>query len=279
MPIVVQCGACQKQFQAGDHLAGKKVKCPGCQTPLMIPGGQATAQEPQAPAGPSPFNDLLADELPDRPGGIAGVADTKCPGCGAVVNPDAVLCVDCGYDFQKNKQIIPDTPSDREARFEARADKMAGRDVIRTPSKKSRSGRGGGGSGIGWILFSFEGRIPRRIFWAASLGIFVFNMVCVFVAMALAGAMGGAADGEEGGGDPGAALGIVFVVLMVPLFVGAIASLAVQVKRLHDRGRPGVLVLLPMIPVIGPLFGIWLFVETGLLRGTVGSNDYGDDPT
>jgi uncharacterized membrane protein YhaH (DUF805 family) len=277
MPIVVQCGACQKQFQAGDHLAGKKVKCPGCQTPLIIPGGQAAPQQPSAAAAPNPFNDLLAEELPTRQGGVPGMADTKCPGCGAVVNPEAVLCVDCGYDFQKQKKVVPDTPSDREARFEARADKMSGRDVIRTPSKKG--GRSGGGEGIGWILFSFEGRIPRRIFWAASVGIGAFNMVCVFVAMALAGAVGGPAEGEEAGGNVGTLFVIVLVVLMVPLLVGTIASLAVQVKRLHDRGRQGILVLLPAIPFIGPLLAIWLFVETGLLRGTVGPNEYGDDPT
>ncbi len=61
MPITVQCGACQKQFQAGDHLAGKQVKCPGCQTPLMIPGGPASSQQP---AAANSLGDLFDDEMP-----------------------------------------------------------------------------------------------------------------------------------------------------------------------------------------------------------------------
>ncbi len=272
MPIVVQCGACQKQFQAGDHLAGKKVKCPGCQTPLIIPAGQAAPQQPQAPAAPNPFNDLLADEIPDRPGGTPGVADTRCPGCGAIVNPEAILCVDCGYDFQKSKQIVPDTPSDREARFEARADKMAGRDVIRTSSKKSHSGRGGGGSGIGWILFSFEGRIPRRIFWAALLPLGIVNGIFQLVLAGMLGSAGGAEDG--GAALAGTALVVLGLGLVWALFA-FIVSLAIHVKRLHDRGRSGALCLLMFVPIAN----IWLFVETGFLRGTVGSNEYGDDPT
>lgn len=122
MPIVVQCGACGKQFQAGDHLAGKTVKCPGCQTPLVIPGAQAAPQQ-AAPAGS--LADLFDDEMPVHHAGY-GQAETKCPGCGAPVHPDIVLCVDCGYDFRKGRKVIPDTPADRQARYEAREAKMRG---------------------------------------------------------------------------------------------------------------------------------------------------------
>lgn len=125
MPIVVQCGSCKKQFKAGDHLAGKKVKCPGCQTPLVVPAGQAAPkQQQQAPQGSSAA-DLLDDELPTHHAPY-GQAEVKCPYCGVPVKPDAVLCVECGYDFRKGKQIVPDTPAKRKARFEAREAKMRG---------------------------------------------------------------------------------------------------------------------------------------------------------
>ena len=121
MPIVVQCGTCKKQFQAGDHLAGKQVKCPGCQTVLLIPGGQS------APAAdPHPMDALLSDEIPLRHKGAAGPAEIKCPGCGTPVREDAVLCVDCGYNFRTGRKIVPDTPSQRRARYEARDDAMRG---------------------------------------------------------------------------------------------------------------------------------------------------------
>lgn len=36
MPIIGQCGECGHKFQAPDHLAGKRVKCPNCSKPLGI---------------------------------------------------------------------------------------------------------------------------------------------------------------------------------------------------------------------------------------------------
>jgi uncharacterized membrane protein YhaH (DUF805 family) len=115
-------------------------------------------------------------------------------------------------------------------------------------------------SGLVWILFSFDGRIPRRIFWGATLGLMavfygiVFSSVLIF-------------------GEESSIPGFVVLVMYIPLIW---TSLAVQVKRWHDRDKSGWWVLIQMIPIIGP---IWSFVETGCLRGTYGDNMYGSDPT
>jgi DNA-directed RNA polymerase subunit RPC12/RpoP len=122
MPIVVQCGACRKQYQVGDQFAGKTVKCPGCQKPLVIPGGQATPQQ----SGPGNcLADLFDDEMPVHHAAY-GQAESRCPNCNVSVKPDAILCIECGYDFRKGRQIIPDTPAERQARYEAREAKMRG---------------------------------------------------------------------------------------------------------------------------------------------------------
>ena len=63
---------------------------------------------------------------------------------------------------------------------------------------------------------------------------------------------------------------VVLVVIDVWVF------LAVNVKRWHDRGRSGWWVFVAAVPLIGP---IWAIVELGFLRGTVGWNDHGCDPT
>jgi len=52
-------------------------------------------------------------------------------------------------------------------------------------------------------------------------------------------------------------------------------SAAVAIKRLHDRGKPGWWLLLIFVPLIG---AIYLLVEVGFLRGTVGGNRFGSDP-
>ena len=116
------------------------------------------------------------------------------------------------------------------------------------------------GQGLKWILFAFDGRIPRRVYWGVSLAatfVFygaVFGLVAVF--------------GDE---SPVSTIGIL--VLYVPLIW---ISLAVQIKRWHDRDKSGWWVLIGMIPCIGP---IWAFIECGCLRGTFGPKGYGPDPT
>jgi LSD1 subclass zinc finger protein len=57
MAIALHCPACRKLLKANDDQAGKRVRCPGCQAVLTIPGpaGQITRAAPipkAAPAGP-----------------------------------------------------------------------------------------------------------------------------------------------------------------------------------------------------------------------------------
>ena len=121
MPIVVQCGACRKQYQVPDQFAGKAVKCPGCQKPLVVPAAQAASQA--APA--NSLADLFDDDMPVHHAAY-GEAESRCPNCNIPVKPDVILCIECGYDFRKGRKIIPDTPGERQARFEAREAKMRG---------------------------------------------------------------------------------------------------------------------------------------------------------
>ena len=111
-----------------------------------------------------------------------------------------------------------------------------------------------------WMLFSFEGRIPRRVFWGITLlNIFVFYLA-VFALIVLLGEDSMEAD-------------LVILILYIPMIW---ISLAVTVKRWHDRDKSGWWILIQLIPIVGP---IWAFIETGCLRGTIGSNQYGEDPT
>ncbi|MBN1911205.1 MAG: DUF805 domain-containing protein [Pirellulales bacterium] len=112
--------------------------------------------------------------------------------------------------------------------------------------------------GLGWILFSFEGRIPRRVFWGASLGIGVVFYIILFAVMLIMNE---------------AAATVVLLLLYIPMVW---ISLAIQIKRWHDRDKSGWWIFIGFIPIIG---AIWAFVETGCLRGTFGPNRFGADPT
>src|SRR5437763_42105 len=50
MPIRVKCGNCKKTLSVKDHLAGKKIKCPVCQTVVTVPTAPPT-KAPLAAAG------------------------------------------------------------------------------------------------------------------------------------------------------------------------------------------------------------------------------------
>jgi hypothetical protein len=137
MPIKVQC-ACGKAFAAKDELAGKTVKCPGCQQPLKIPGGSAApadgkpaakaaaaksataakqpaakqpATRPATPAKPAAASTPAAlgggsSSLFDEVGLQAPTAGTvPCPGCKAPLPPQAVLCVQCGYNLKLGRKM------------------------------------------------------------------------------------------------------------------------------------------------------------------------------
>lgn len=108
----------------------------------------------------------------------------------------------------------------------------------------------------GHLLFQFDGRINRGKFW---LGVVVLWGVFAVIAI-LAFALDSSA-------------------LWVLYFIAAIAaiwpSLAIYIKRWHDRGKSGWWMLVVFIPLIGYF---WLLIECGFLAGDDGPNEYGPDP-
>jgi uncharacterized membrane protein YhaH (DUF805 family) len=53
-----------------------------------------------------------------------------------------------------------------------------------------------------------------------------------------------------------------------------IPTLALAVRRMHDIGKSGAMILVSFIPLIG---GIWFLILT-VTEGTTGENQYGPDP-
>jgi uncharacterized membrane protein YhaH (DUF805 family) len=108
------------------------------------------------------------------------------------------------------------------------------------------------------ILFSFEGRIPRRTYWGFTLLATGAFYALFFALMAILGENTGA---------------IVSLIIWIPMLW---CGLAIAAKRWHDRDKSAWWILIALVPFIG---GIWTFVECGSLRGTEGANRYGEDPT
>ncbi len=108
-----------------------------------------------------------------------------------------------------------------------------------------------------WIMFSFDGRVNRTVYWIYN--VIVLNVVYwgIFLLASLIG-------GEEGS--------------VIGYSVGSIVILwswlAISIKRCHDRGRMGAFVLLAFVPLVN----IWYLIEVAFLPGTEGPNKYGPKP-
>jgi uncharacterized membrane protein YhaH (DUF805 family) len=109
-------------------------------------------------------------------------------------------------------------------------------------------------------LFSFSGRIPRRVYWGVSIAVGLVFMIFVKILMLIFGE------------DSTITIALAGLAYLPVLWI----SLAVVVKRWHDRGKSGWWIFIGLIPIIG---AIWAFVEVCCLRGTEGPNSYGPDPT
>jgi uncharacterized membrane protein YhaH (DUF805 family) len=128
------------------------------------------------------------------------------------------------------------------------------------------------------ILFSFKGRINRAKYWLVVLVSSAIFVTAILIAVAA----------------QSWALGVLAGLLAIPSLT---SSLAVAVKRLHDREKSAwwllVFYLLPalldgMANISGDAglvfslasfaVSIWALVELGCLRGTIGDNQYGPDP-
>lgn len=59
MPIAFSCSTCAKPFTVGDHLAGKRSKCPGCGAMLQVPSATDTK-----PAADPPYSPPARPPLP-----------------------------------------------------------------------------------------------------------------------------------------------------------------------------------------------------------------------
>ena len=116
----------------------------------------------------------------------------------------------------------------------------------------------------------FQGRARRSEYWFFVLFESLVLMAAVFVGVII----GAAGDWNF----MTAAMIVVAVLAVLALFL---PSLAVTVRRFHDLGQTGWLVLVfaivGAIPFVGPIISLGNLIWF-CMRGTVGANSYGADP-
>jgi uncharacterized membrane protein YhaH (DUF805 family) len=104
----------------------------------------------------------------------------------------------------------------------------------------------------------FNGRARRMEYWMFVL----FNVIFAISASIVDNILG---TGWEGGG------GLIYLLYVLFAFI---PGLAVAVRRLHDTGKSGWMILIIFIPIIG---FIWLLVLM-FTEGDFSENEYGPNP-
>jgi len=99
----------------------------------------------------------------------------------------------------------------------------------------------------------FNGRARRKEYWMFAL----FNAIATGIVMGI---------------DFG--IGLSFVLYGLYTLAMIIPSIAVGVRRMHDLGKSGWMLLVTLIPFIG---GIWLFILL-ISDSQPGPNQYGPNP-
>lgn len=114
------------------------------------------------------------------------------------------------------------------------------------------------------LLLSFDGRINRGRFWTGILVLLAVYVVLIVINLIFRGIFGDSVITML--------IGIISIVIYLAMIW---PSIALGVKRFHDRNKSGWWVLISLVPIIG---GIWYLVECGFLEGTKGPNQFGPDP-
>lgn len=113
----------------------------------------------------------------------------------------------------------------------------------------------------------FDGRARRKEFWM----FFLFNIIFLALALILDNLLGITFTMDSFSGEQAVFYGYIY--MAYSLFT-LIPNLSVTVRRLHDTGHSGWMILIGLIPLIG---GIWLLVLY-FTNSKPGPNKWGPNP-
>ena len=177
---------------------------------------------------------------------------TLCPSCGSKVLPGDVTCPNCYVALTGDTFADPSKPGAVPNPYGSPVD-IHDVDTV-------------DGSFLLWVLFSPQGRVPRRVWWIAGIAVNIVTYIChgaLLFALQI--------PLDESNLSPS-----VEMAILIPHGVRLWIQLTLSIKRSHDRGHSGWWVLWVFFPCVG---GLVLLIDLGFLPGTSGPNEYGQDPT
>jgi hypothetical protein len=126
--VVVTCPECEKKFKPKSDVRGKKIKCPFCTNPFVVPtgkdgnarseaikSGNPKEAASQVAVGPAPAQtDIPLGEYDADPNpyGVTNVdLVPRCPNCTEEMGEHDIICLACGYNtmtrqWGKTKKVV-----------------------------------------------------------------------------------------------------------------------------------------------------------------------------
>ena len=99
------------------------------------------------------------------------------------------------------------------------------------------------------VYLSWEGRISRKTYWIFSIPIALPVLISEYLINPV----------NEN---------LSFILILIVIF----PAMMINIKRSHDRGRTGWFTILLIVPIIS----LWPLIEFGFLKGSDGSNKFGE---
>ncbi len=132
-----------------------------------------------------------------------------------------------------------------------------------------------------WVNYSLEGRVKREDYWYYGWGLFWTMYAIIFLFAGIFAAIFYYTIGKYYASNTIVQIigGIYTALGLTLIYVSyGMKFLSNKIKRLHDNNKSGWFLLWTLVPILGQLFGLYIFITNWFLRGTIGSNDFGDDP-
>lgn len=111
---------------------------------------------------------------------------------------------------------------------------------------------------------SFSGRITRREYIQRNICFLILTALVVLIFVGLINLLGGIG---------GPIFGLLVVSFAAVFLMMLIVYFSIEVRRMHDLGWSGVVILLNVIPIVNA----YIFIKLLCSRGTRGNNKYGED--
>ncbi|MGA2061461.1 MAG: hypothetical protein ABSG67_13345 [Thermoguttaceae bacterium] len=106
MKILAKCDKCNSSFSVEEKFIGRKAKCSKCGESFIVQAAKdAIAPEKASESAPASKESSPAAAGEQSYYSVSAAEAPRCPNCQKTLQPNDILCVNCGYDLLTHTQV------------------------------------------------------------------------------------------------------------------------------------------------------------------------------